>query len=180
MGRRTARRSAAAPGIRLLRYPAGNGRPPHGAVAVDGSLALATGPPNRPPIGPPISPPAGPPIRPPVGPLSGDTELAISAEVIVRLCVEVFSGIRPLRQLTGWVTLRVWEELAELRPSVRAAGRVPPPRILTSWIQTPVPGEAEAGAVAYLGDRVHAIALRLERFRGRWRCRALETTIPPA
>jgi hypothetical protein len=158
MTRRTAHRSA----IRLLRYPARRYGPPKTTVAVDGSLALATGPPYRPP------------------PPSSHTDLAISAEVILRLCVEAFAGRRPFRHLSGWVTLKVWEELAEHRPSVRILGRVPPPRILTSWIQTPVPNEAEAGAVAQLGDRVHAVALRLERFRGRWRCRALETTIPPA
>jgi uncharacterized protein DUF6459 len=170
MSRRTARRPAAAPGIRLLRYPDGNGRPPSTPRAASPAAPWAA---SR------AAPWAASRAAPPAPPLSADTDLAISAEVIVRLCVEVFSGSRPLRQLTGWVTLRVWEELAELRPPAHVVGRVPPPRILTSWIQTPVPGEAEAGAVAYLGDQVHAIALRLERFRGRWRCRALETTIPP-
>jgi hypothetical protein len=62
------------------------------------------------------------------------------------------------------------------RPTTRVTGRDSPPRILSSWIQTPAPGHAEVGAVALLGGEVRAIALRLERFRGRWRCRALETT----
>jgi hypothetical protein len=156
MSRRTSHNSA----IRLLRYPAGQAGPPHTTFTVDGSLALATGPPLR---------------RP-----SASTDATVAAEVIMRLYAEAFTGRRPVRHLSGWVTLEVWEELIARRPSVRSMRRVPPPRVLTSWARTPVPDAAEAGGVVQLGDRVHAIALRLERFRRRWRCTALETTIPAA
>jgi hypothetical protein len=36
----------------------------------------------------------------------------------------------------------------------------------------------ETGAVVILGGRVHALALRMEHHRGRWRCTAIETTVP--
>ncbi|MCW2915222.1 MAG: hypothetical protein JWN52_3290 [Actinomycetia bacterium] len=52
---------------------------------------------------------------------------------------------------------------------------------MVSWrVQEPVPGVAEVSAVVLMGGRFHAIALRLEPFRGRWLCSAIETTISPA
>jgi hypothetical protein len=107
-----------------------------------------------------------------------DADLATAAEVITRLVFEVLAGRRPLHHLARWVTLKVADELSWHRPSVPVTGRAPAPRIMASWIQRPAPDRAEVGAVANVGARIQAVALRLERFRGRWRCRALETTVP--
>jgi hypothetical protein len=56
---------------------------------------------------------------------------------------------------------------------------------VVSWrVQEPVPGPAgtaaEVSAVVRVAGRVHAVALRLEPFRGRWFCTAIETTLRPA
>jgi hypothetical protein len=183
MSARTSRRSA----VRLFAYPAGRTPGPRrGAVAVGGSPAPAPG--HAPSTGPPRRPrTAGPPTastrtrRAPRSVRDGngppDDGLTTAAEVITRLALEAFTGRRPFHHLARWVTLRVAEELSGHHPPVPATGRVSPPRILSSWIQTPAPDHAEVGAVALLGGEVQAIALRLERFRGRWRCRALETTM---
>jgi hypothetical protein len=34
-------------------------------------------------------------------------------------------------------------------------------------------------AVVFTGGHAHALALRLERMRGRWRCACVETTLSP-
>jgi hypothetical protein len=183
MGARTSRRSA----VRLFTYPAGRTPGPrHGLIAARGSLAPApgyarsTGPPRRPRTGAPPTASARTRRAPRsvrIGNGPPDDGLTTAAEVIIRLALEAFAGQRPFHQLARWVTLRVAEELSSHSPRVPATGRVSPPRILSSWIQTPAPDHAEVGAVALLGGEVQAIALRLERFRGRWRCRALETTM---
>ncbi|MBC6456787.1 Rv3235 family protein [Actinomadura sp. HBU206391] len=183
MSARTSRRSA----VRLFAYPAGRTTGPgHEAIAVDGSLALtpghapSTGPPRRPRTGgPPTASARARSALRSVRQRDGgpDDGLATAAEVIIRLALEAFAGRRPFHHLARWVTLRVAEELSCHRPPAPATGRVSPPRILSSWIQTPAADHAEVGAVALLGGEVQAIALRLERFRGRWRCRALETTM---
>ncbi|NVI92398.1 Rv3235 family protein, partial [Actinomadura sp. BRA 177] len=57
-------------------------------------------------------------------------------------------------------------------------GRVVPPKVLSSRVQRPAETVAEAVAVVAVAGHVHALALRLEHMRGRWRCTALETTAP--
>ncbi|GAA2084574.1 Rv3235 family protein [Actinomadura alba] len=188
MGTRTSHRSA----VRLFAYPAV--RTPatrRGAITVDGpppgpspgsapAKASSTGPPRRPRTGGPPTAPARRRAAPRVvreGNAGPDDGLTTAAEVIIRLVLEAFAGRRPFHHLARWMTLRVTEELSLQRPPIPVTGRVPPPRILISWIQTPAPDRAEVGAVALLGGDVQALALRLERFRGRWRCRALETTM---
>jgi hypothetical protein len=184
MNPRTSRRSA----VRLLTYPAVRRFVPavRDAPPVDGSLALAlshapsTGPPPGPPRPRSGTPPGPRPALRSVRPAddTAEPDLATAAEVILRLAFEAFAGRRPFNQLARWVTLKVAQELSQYPAA--APRRASPPRILASWIQTPAPGHAEVGAVAQVGGHIQAIALRLERFRGRWRCRALETTIPPA
>ncbi|WP_171064642.1 Rv3235 family protein [Actinomadura soli] len=62
--------------------------------------------------------------------------------------------------------------------AVGRGGRVVPPKVLSSRLQRPAPAVAETVAVVVVAGRVHALALRLEHTRGRWRCTALETTAP--
>ncbi|WP_147312367.1 Rv3235 family protein [Thermomonospora umbrina] len=97
----------------------------------------------------------------------------------VRLVMEVLAGTRPLRQLARRATPAVCRGLAPFAVAVRPRGPIQPPRVLTSWVQEPAAGAAEAGAVIAVNGRVQALALRLEHHRGRWRCTALETTAPP-
>ncbi|WP_157995914.1 Rv3235 family protein [Thermomonospora amylolytica] len=102
-------------------------------------------------------------------------ELRVAVEVTVRLVAEVLAGIRPLRHLDRLVSPQVCGELAAVAPA--AVGRpVHAPRVLASWVQRPAPEAAETGAVVAVAGRVQALALRLERRRGRWRCTVLETT----
>ena len=112
------------------------------------------------------------------------------AEATVRLIAEVLAGIRPPRGLVERAVPHVWQTLAVLqgsaaaRPGAGHAGRRPgpvvPPRVVRTRVQEPVPGVLEIAATVVLNARVHALALRLDRHRGRWRCTALETTALPS
>lgn len=55
-------------------------------------------------------------------------------------------------------------------------GRVAPPKVLSCRAQRPAAEVVETTAVVVVAGRVHALALRLEHARGRWRCTALVTT----
>ncbi|MGW3766548.1 Rv3235 family protein [Actinomadura verrucosospora] len=137
--------------------------------AVHGALAL------RPAAGPA---PQGPGLRL-VRPAAGvDAEVQAVAEAAVRLAVEVLAGTRPPHQLSLVAVPAVCREIAaQLGPGTRR-GRIVPPKVLSTRSQRPAPDVAEAVALVVVAGRVHALALRLEHARGRWRCTALETTAP--
>jgi hypothetical protein len=120
----------------------------------------------------------------------GEPDLAGAAETITQLVVEVLAGVRPAHQLSRRATPSVCAGLG--LPALRRpahSGQRPArtdrwpsgrPRVVSWRVQEPVPGVAEVSAVVLMGGRFHAIALRLEPFRGRWLCSAIETTISPA
>lgn len=157
-----------APGRSSSRSPSPGGRPaPGGSPSPLGQARPRGG--NR------AVPPGGPVLRA-VGSPERDEDLGAVVAATLRLVTEVLAGTRPVRQLARRATPQVCDGLAAF--AVPAGGPVRPPRVLTSWLQEPAPGTAEAGAVVALSGRVQALALRLERHRGRWRCTALETTAP--
>jgi hypothetical protein len=156
MRRRTPVRSP----IRLVPY---GGREP-AAIAVHGSLALALD----------SGPPRGRP-RPVFGVVrDGPPGLRAEARLIARLVLDVLAGVRPYHHLAGRATPPLFERLGSL--STHLSGRAAP-RLGTVRVCEPAPGVAEVAAVALVGPRVQALALRLEHDR-RWRCAAIETTVP--
>ncbi|MGP4026567.1 Rv3235 family protein [Actinomadura sp. 3N407] len=156
------RRPATSSAVRIIRYRAA---PPSGETR--GALALR-------PSGPP---PARPPRLRLVRPADGmDAELQAVAEAAVRLIVEILAGTRPAAQLSLIAVPAVRREMARHRGTQSRGGRVVPPKVLSTRLQRPAPGVAETTAVVVISGRAHALALRLEHTRGRWRCTALETT----
>ncbi|MCW2944010.1 MAG: hypothetical protein JWR24_727 [Actinoallomurus sp.] len=158
--RSPSRRSAP---IRLVPY---GGRASFG-TAVHGSLAVALDsgpPPQRVP-------------RPVLGVVrDGRPGVRTEARLIAQLVIDVLAGVRPYHHLAGRTTPRVFELLDSL--AARMPGRSVP-RLRAVRVCEPAPGIAEVAAVAAVGSRVQALALRLEHDRGRWRCAAIETTVPP-
>jgi hypothetical protein len=123
-------------------------------------------------------------LRPVPSPDGGgrETDLTAIAFVIAQAFAEVLAGLRPLHHLAGRATPEVYDRLAAALPATSAIttpGRraVRTLRVAAPRVQEPAPGVAEVCAVAFTGTRAQALALRLERFRGRWRCSAVETTI---
>jgi hypothetical protein len=109
-----------------------------------------------------------------------DVDLRAATFAIARVFAEVIAGVRPLHHVAGRATPAVYDRLArQLPPTGALDRRRARPRILTPRVQEPAPGVAEVSAVAFTGTFAHAIALRLERFHGRWRCSAVETTLSP-
>jgi hypothetical protein len=83
--------------------------------------------------------------------------------------LEVRSGSRPVTQLLRWTSAPVYAELALHRsgPTLRRES------VRSVHVCEPADGVAEAALVVAGGDRLRAVALRLEGLRGRWVCTAL-------
>lgn len=97
---------------------------------------------------------------------------------MVQAAVEALRGTRPLAQLARWVSPEIYEQLAarsELTQRVHGRG-APTHRAAIRRIRLCRLGEnaAEATVVVDDGQRVRAVAVRLEGHRGHWRATALE------
>ncbi|MGI5469053.1 Rv3235 family protein [Streptomyces sp. CA-132043] len=94
--------------------------------------------------------------------------------------VLTLSGRRPVHALLGHALPAAYDRLAELAPQapLRPAGpyrRDPEPRVRDCGVYSPRRGVIEAFARITAGDRVRALAFRLERGDdARWRCAALD------
>ncbi|WP_335939111.1 Rv3235 family protein [Streptomyces sp. PTD5-9] len=89
--------------------------------------------------------------------------------------VAVLSGQRPVHWMLGHTIGEAYDQLAELAPRTPLGSRGARPVIRMCHGAQPVPGVVEACASIAAGDRVRAIAFRLEQGRDlRWRCAAVE------
>jgi Family of unknown function (DUF6459) len=93
---------------------------------------------------------------------------------------ETLAGSRAPRQLAPWTTEQARKRISQLGPVLRAGQRPRVRRVLTS---APDSGVVEMTVIIGVGQRVHALAVRLERTppgRGhpdagqQWRCTAIE------
>ncbi|MFD1831861.1 MULTISPECIES: Rv3235 family protein [Streptomyces] len=96
--------------------------------------------------------------------------------------VLVLSGLRPVHLLLGHTRGQAYEQLARLAPHAplrpAAAGAPAPAVRQVGWCR-PGPGAVEAFARITAGDRLRALAFRLEQGRdGRWLCCAVELDAP--
>jgi hypothetical protein len=100
------------------------------------------------------------------------------AAQFVQAAVEVTTGLRPASQLLRWTTDEVRQRLArraDLARRTTPRGRPAQRGIVCSTrVCIPRDGVAEASAVVSDGNRLRAVALRLEGLDGRWRVTALE------
>jgi uncharacterized protein DUF6459 len=185
---RTRPQRGSRPPVRLIPYSATTPVGAGGGQAATGTRPLP--PPPRPPVtGPPVTGPpvTGPPLsRPPlhaVPAAEGNPEDDLAAAVLAtaRAFAEVMAGVRPLHHLAGRATPEVYDRLGKTLPAARPAGRYASRtlRVSVPLVQVPRRGVAEVAAVVFTGGRAQALALRLERRRGRWWCAAVETTLSP-
>ena len=91
-------------------------------------------------------------------------------------CLEVFAGARPLTQLRRQLSVELYAEFAARLHGGRRrpGGRPRPHSVPRVHVQTRPEGVVEACASVRRGDRLHALALRLEGHGDRWVCTALE------
>ena len=102
---------------------------------------------------------------------------------LAQAVVEVLAGARPLTQLLTRVDEQIYAELAALAPDPGTAptfgrnrGVIRPedrPRVRSVHVSRPATDVAEVTARVQTNGRSRAVALRLEEWRGRWRCSAL-------
>ena len=95
------------------------------------------------------------------------------ARALVQRLVEVRAGVRPLPQLQRDTTAGLYAELERhlrRRPSGPPAGVR---QVLSVHVQDRPDGVAEVCATVRDGERVRALALRLEALHGRWTCTLL-------
>ncbi|MCI2237896.1 Rv3235 family protein [Paenibacillus sp. TRM 82003] len=94
------------------------------------------------------------------------------------MLLEVLSGHRPPQQLLRWSAADVYADVqrrAVLSARLRGTATPGPRPQVLRVLPCPVgSGAVEVGAVVRAGDRVRALALRLERRHDRWRVTALE------
>jgi hypothetical protein len=144
-------------------------------------LALDWTVPVRPPQHP-AEPPPTPVRRTVVTGASAEAKMAVRR--FVSMCVEVLNGYRPAAHLRSLSQPReaanvVAQGLAGARRvsearQARTAGRAPRPRrpapaaVVRLRLCEPREGTVEAAAVLLLGERTHALALRLELHDGVW------------
>ena len=93
-----------------------------------------------------------------------------SGPVLARALVEVLSGQRPLSQLRVHCAPDVFAGL-QARPVLRGALG----HLLNVRVCEPADGAAEISVVFRRGERVRALAFRIQGVDGRWRITALQT-----
>jgi hypothetical protein len=111
---------------------------------------------------------------------SDEHEVRTWAARFAQATVEVLGGDRPVSQLLRWTTRRVYLDLDR---RVRILGRTSAapqrvrtvrPQVRSVHVCQPAPDAAEVSVHVRHGHRSRALAARLERREGRWRCVALE------
>lgn len=98
--------------------------------------------------------------------------------VIALACVEAEVGRRHLRDLAAWLDLPVYDKVARRIDLLERTGArlhtSQPPRPVGARVCEVAPGRIEASASVRCGERVRAIAMRMERRLSRWRVVAVE------
>ncbi|CUU59991.1 hypothetical protein Ga0074812_13421 [Parafrankia irregularis] len=94
-----------------------------------------------------------------------------TAAVVVRLIVEVLSGARPMAHLTPWTTADLQHDLQR---TAAALTNRQPSQVRSVRVSEPTPGIAEVSAVISRGQRMRALALRMERGADRWQVTTLQ------
>jgi hypothetical protein len=97
---------------------------------------------------------------------------------LVQVLSEATTGQRPLAHLAPHLSGHVYERLERhFAATVRGTGRSGADNrigVRSIRVCEPGPGVAEVAAVVRRGERMAAIALRLEGVNGRWQCTALQ------
>lgn len=152
-------RGAGGPG--RSRGSSGPGRPKNGATASPGSRS-ATRPGNR-----------RDQRRPAVVP--AQRRRTKPHELFAERLLTVLSGERPVHWMLNHTVGRGYQQLVELAPHAPFKAQGPRPVVRTCRALPLRPGVVEASACISTGDRVRAMAFRLERGSDlRWRCAAVE------
>ncbi len=143
---------------------------------VDYEPPVLGGPPALPPVPAPAPRPAPPPARPSGGPCPDPAARAATAfaDAAVRRVLETIDRRRPLSQLRPLLAAGLVESLLAAADRHGGGGVA---RLSRLRVRMTAPGAAEVAASYARGDRVHALACRIEAAPGpggpRWQVVAL-------
>ncbi|GAA3755941.1 Rv3235 family protein [Streptomyces tremellae] len=121
------------------------------------------------------------PRGPGAGPAGRRAPLRPPHSLFAERLLAVLSGERPVHWMLGWTVGEAYEQLVRLAPAVPLRPRPgqPTPVVRRCRAFRPGPDAVEAFATLASGDRVRAMAFRLERAPDhRWRCAAVEIDGP--
>lgn len=139
-------------------------------AATQGALALDLAP-------APLPQPETPELRL-VAPTADPARIQPWAARFAQAVVEVLSGDRSVTQLIRWTDEEVYAQLQRRAHLLRRIGGVPAlrvrPQVRSVHVMCPADAIAEVSVHVRHGARSRCMAARLERFRGHWRCVALE------
>jgi Family of unknown function (DUF6459) len=178
--------------VRLCLIP--DSAPPYDAEVAAAGRDLATGPPERGPAdqgpaerGPADQGPAGESRAEPAPPGARGVLVAAGPPgwpgQFAQVLAETLAGSRPPRQLVPWTTERARDRIQRLGPQLSGGQQ---PRIRRVVTCHPTADTLEMTVVVGFGNRVHALAVRLERADsrpaaggragrpGRWLCTTVE------
>ena len=102
-----------------------------------------------------------------------DRHLRAQATTLCLAVIETVSGDRSLAQLTRWLSPDAYDRLAADIGARPAVGQQRP-RLLSVHVSTPSADVAEVCGRVRSAGRSRALAMRLDRQRGRWVCTALQ------
>lgn len=166
---------ASTPHLRLIAPPVWVGHPPDRVPAMPGQQFLALE----------FLLPSGLPAIPQI-PATAMTSPAKRGDVspwaarLAQAVLEVEAAERPVTQLGQWVLPAIYRRL-DRRQQLRARqldARAPrsrcPEQVRSVHVCHPTPDIAEVSVVTGGSERSRAMALRLERRKGRWLCTALD------
>lgn len=194
------------PPVPPLPHPPARGRPLPDAIAADGlpvsGLPVSVRRVELPQAAPPydgqlpcaqaaVAPPGGdqaaetPPAEtppadaPPADPLSagavpGGDQLNGWPGQFAQALAEALAGARPACQVVPWTTEQARRRIRQLGPLLQAGSR---PRVRRVRTFVPHSGALEMTVIVGVGQRVRALAVRLEQAggeQGRWVCTAIE------
>ncbi|MET9435282.1 Rv3235 family protein [Streptomyces sp. NPDC006551] len=95
--------------------------------------------------------------------------------VFAERLLAVLSGDRPVHWMLGQTVGEAYEQLVQLAPETPLRSYGTRPVLRRCSVHQPRSGAVEAFATIATGERVRAMAFRLERGAdGRWRCAAVE------
>ncbi|CAA9354053.1 MAG: hypothetical protein AVDCRST_MAG72-1638 [uncultured Nocardioidaceae bacterium] len=154
--------------------PAGQGPDEVARMSVQGTLALD--------LDTCRGLPATPELRPSLEVVEGRSidDISLWSARFAQAVVEVVGGDRPVTQLVRWTTSRVYNDLTRrVRIVARASAgdprlRVIRPQVRSVHVFLPTQSAAEVSVHVRHGQRARAMAARMERDDGRWRCTALQ------
>jgi hypothetical protein len=176
--------------VAVRRIPLPESAPPYDDHQADESWPTAAGTPQAPREASEMNSPerqrvpARRPARSPTGRGGGRpvpaTDAAEWRSQFAQALAETLAGSRAPRQLTPWTTERARQRISQLGPMFQADQR---PRVRRVIASAPDSGVVEMTVIIGVGQRVHALAVRLERTEPsrrhpdraqQWRCTAIE------